>query len=163
MISLQKNAGVEEIELSPNGPLLETLSGDFDAGGDAFLDTAAVIANLDLIISIDTSIAHLAGALGKPVWIALKHVPEWRWLLERDDSPWYPTARLFRQKRSGDWDELFASMASELQWLMQETAAASDPILLPGSVGELIDRLTILEIKSEKSRMKQSEPMCRGS
>lgn len=150
MISLQKNAGVEEIASSPNGPSLEILSGDFDSGGDAFLDTAAVIANLDLIISIDTSIAHLAGALGKPVWIALKHVPEWRWLLERDDSPWYPTARLFRQKRSGDWDELFASMASELQWLIQETALASDPILLPGSVGELIDRLTIFEIKSER-------------
>jgi ADP-heptose:LPS heptosyltransferase len=62
-----------------------------------------LIANLDLVISCDTAVAHLAGALGKPVWLLLPHVPDWRWLLERDDSPWYPTMRLFRQAKAGDW------------------------------------------------------------
>jgi tetratricopeptide (TPR) repeat protein len=68
-----------------------------------FADTAALIANLDLVISCDTAVAHLAGALGKAVWLLLPFVPDWRWLLDRDDSPWYPTMRLFRQTKSGDW------------------------------------------------------------
>ncbi len=69
-----------------------------------FNDTAALIMNLDLIISVDTSVAHLAGALGKPVWVLLPSVPDWRWMLNREDSPWYPTMRLFRQTIHGDWD-----------------------------------------------------------
>ena len=69
-----------------------------------FDDTAAVIDSLDLIATIDTAVAHLAGAMGKPTWILLPHAPEWRWMLDRDDTPWYPTARLFRQKRRGDWE-----------------------------------------------------------
>lgn len=68
-----------------------------------FTDTAAAIACLDLVISVDTSVAHLAGALGKPVWILLPHAPDWRWMLDREDSPWYPTARLFRQTTTGGW------------------------------------------------------------
>ena len=68
-----------------------------------FSDTAALISQLDLVISVDTSVAHLAGALGKPVWILLTHVPDWRWLLDRDDSPWYPSARLFRQRETREW------------------------------------------------------------
>ena len=68
-----------------------------------FTDTAALISCLDLVISVDTSVAHLAGALGRPVWILLPFVPDWRWLLDRDDSPWYPTARLFRQTNTRDW------------------------------------------------------------
>ena len=71
-----------------------------------FMDTAAVMMNLDLIISVDTSPAHLAGALGVPVWAVLPRAGCWRWLLEREDSPWYPTMRLFRQKCWGDWDEV---------------------------------------------------------
>ncbi len=70
---------------------------------DDFSDTAALIEQMDLVISVDTSVAHLAGALGKPVWMLLPHVPDWRWLLDREDSPWYPSARLFRQSRPGDW------------------------------------------------------------
>ena len=68
-----------------------------------FSETAAAIAGLDLIITVDTAAAHLAGALGKPVWLMLPFVPDWRWLLDRDDSPWYPTARLFRQAAPGNW------------------------------------------------------------
>src|SRR5258707_11619451 len=93
---------------------VETLGAEFDQGPDAFVDTAAVNANLDLVITTDTAVAHLVGALGRPVWIALKQVPDWRWLLDREDSPWYPTARLFRQRRAGDWDELIARIAAEL-------------------------------------------------
>lgn len=90
---------------------------DFDRGPDAFVDTAAVMANLDLIVTCDTSIAHLAGALGRPVWVALRHVAEWRWLLERTDSPWYPTMRLMRAGRGDDWTELFERVAGEITLL----------------------------------------------
>jgi ADP-heptose:LPS heptosyltransferase len=68
-----------------------------------FVDTAAVIGNLDLVVSVDTAVAHLAGALGQPVWTLLAFMPDWRWLFNRDDSPWYPSMRLFRQKTPGDW------------------------------------------------------------
>ncbi|HIN22054.1 MAG TPA: hypothetical protein EYM71_09495, partial [Rhodospirillales bacterium] len=72
-----------------------------------FADTAAVIAQLDMVISVDTSIAHLAGALGKPVWVVLPYPGDWRWMLDRDDSSWRPTARLFRQNRPGSWTPVF--------------------------------------------------------
>src|SRR5262249_5196143 len=76
-----------------------------------FMDTAAVMMNLDLVITADSSPAHLAGALGVPVWIAVPHAGCWRWLINRDDSPWYPTARLYRQSRPGDWNGVFARLA----------------------------------------------------
>lgn len=82
-----------------------------------FSETAAAIACMDLIISVDTSVAHLAGALGKPVWILLPYNPDWRWLLGRDDSPWYPGTRLFRQPAIGDWDTVVASVGTALQAL----------------------------------------------
>ena len=75
--------------------------------------------SLDLVIAPDTSLAHLAGALGVPVWVALSFAPDWRWLEERTDSPWYPSMRLFRQKRWGDWDEVFEQMAAELPTLIE--------------------------------------------
>ncbi|MGD9538126.1 MAG: tetratricopeptide repeat protein [Alphaproteobacteria bacterium] len=78
-------------------------------------DTAALISALDLVIGVDTSVAHLAAALGKPVWLLLHHAPDWRWLLEREDSPWYPTARLFRQTEHGDWAGVIARVASALE------------------------------------------------
>ncbi len=92
----------------------------FDDDG-AFLDTAAIMVNCDLVISSDTAIAHLAGAMGLPVWLALQKTPEWRWLLERTDSPWYPTMRLFRQQRDGDWAGVFEEMAGELRLLLGPT------------------------------------------
>jgi tetratricopeptide (TPR) repeat protein len=114
LISLQKNAGVEQLLDLPAGMKVETLGDAFDAGPDAFIDTAAVMECLDLVITADTAPAHLAGALGRPTWVALKHVPDWRWLLDRTDSPWYPTIRLFRQPKRGDWPSVFAAMEAEL-------------------------------------------------
>jgi hypothetical protein len=79
-----------------------------------FADTAALMAQLDLVISVDTSVAHLAGALARPVWLLLAFAPDWRWLLERDDSPWYPTMRLFRQPAPGDWTSVVQAVRAAL-------------------------------------------------
>jgi tetratricopeptide (TPR) repeat protein len=123
LISLQKGHGVEQLPTRPPAMAVEEL-GDFDGGVDAFLDTAAVMRNLDLVITSDTAVAHLAGALGCPAWVALKHAPDWRWLLERDDSPWYPTLRLFRQPRRGDWDSVFSAIRAALLDVSAAAAAA---------------------------------------
>lgn len=88
-----------------------------------FDDTAAALMNIDLLISVDTSVAHLGGALGRPVWLLLPVNPDWRWLIERADSPWYPTFRLFRQKRYQDWDEVLQRVAAELRLLATTTPA----------------------------------------
>jgi ADP-heptose:LPS heptosyltransferase len=79
------------------------------------LDTAALIEQLDLVISVDTSVAHLAGALGKRVWLLNRFESEWRWMLEREDSPWYPSMRIFRQHKAGDWDEVMQRVAAALR------------------------------------------------
>ncbi|MCL6433920.1 MAG: tetratricopeptide repeat protein, partial [Leptolyngbyaceae cyanobacterium HOT.MB2.61] len=88
---------------------------DLGAELEDFADTAAAIAQLDLVISVDTAVAHLAGALGKPVWLLLSYAPDWRWLLERQDSPWYPTLRIFRQKQPGDWQSVFEQLQVALR------------------------------------------------
>jgi tetratricopeptide (TPR) repeat protein len=90
---------------------------DFDWGREVgdFADMAGLVSELDMVITVDTAMAHLAGGLGKPVWIALPHLPDWRWFLQRSDSPWYASARLFRQSSPGDWNKLFAAMAEELR------------------------------------------------
>ena len=80
-----------------------------------FADTAAAMVELDLIVSADTSVVHLAGALGKPMWTLLPFIPDWRWLLERDDSPWYPTMRLFRQQTRGDWQAVMDGVCEALK------------------------------------------------
>ena len=97
LISLQINNGSEQLENLAPDMSVERLGPDFDTGENGFIDAAAVIEVVDLIVSCDTSIVHLAGALGRPVWIALGETPEWRWQLERSDSVWYPSATLFRQ------------------------------------------------------------------
>lgn len=114
LISLQKGAGLEQLTGLPAGMTVATLGAEFDAGPDLFVDTAAVMMKLDLVVTSDTAVAHLAGALGRPVWVALRHVPDWRWMLLREDSPWYPSARLFRQTASGDWAGVFAQIAAAL-------------------------------------------------
>jgi Tfp pilus assembly protein PilF len=111
LISLQKGEGEDQIATAPFS--VETLP-DLDAGRDAFIDTAAVMTVADLIITSDTSIAHLGGALGRPVWVALRKVPDWRWMLDRADSPWYPSMQLFRQTTDGDWAPVFQAMAERL-------------------------------------------------
>ena len=91
-----------------------------------FADSAALVSNLDLVISVDTAMAHLAGALGKPVWILNRHAACWRWLEDRADSPWYPTARLFRQKRPGDWDGVIGEVVEALQTFTANSPSAPD-------------------------------------
>jgi tetratricopeptide (TPR) repeat protein len=98
--------------------------------GDAlndFSEAAACISRLDLLLSVDSSLAHIAGALGKPVWVLLRHTPDWCWLIDREDSPWYPTARLFRQSPNGDWSEVVDRVAVALQKFI-ETNDASPPL-----------------------------------
>jgi hypothetical protein len=112
LVSLQKGPGSEQLrDVSFRDRVLD-LGSDLDHGPDAFLDTAAVMAGLDLVISTDTSIAHLAGALARPAWIALPAAAEWRWLLERSDNPWYPTMRLFRQRRRRNWQSVVAALVA---------------------------------------------------
>jgi tetratricopeptide (TPR) repeat protein len=107
LLSLQKHSGTEQIqEVAQRFPIID-LASRLDEASGAFMDTAAVMKTLDLVITCDTAVAHLAGALGVPVWVALPLVPDWRWLLDRSDSPWYPTMRLFRQESHGDWPGVF--------------------------------------------------------
>jgi tetratricopeptide (TPR) repeat protein len=114
LISLQSGFGEQQLWENPPAFEIQRLSADYDVGGHAFLDAAAAMENLDLVVTCDTSIAHLAGALGRPVWVALKRDSEWRWLRGREDSPWYPSMRLFRQQKTGDWAGVFAAMAAAL-------------------------------------------------
>ena len=112
--ALQKGARETEADSMAAGKALTNLASELHDFGD----TAAVIAQLDLVISVDTSVVHLTGALGKPVWVLLSEPADWRWLTEREDSPWYPTARLFRQKRRGDWDEVIVRVKEALrEWV----------------------------------------------
>jgi hypothetical protein len=108
-VSLQKEVRAADAETLMGCDMLR-----FDRELGDFADTAALITQLDLVISVDTSVAHLAGALGKPVWILLTHAPDWRWLLDRDDSPWYPSARLFRQRESREWGSVIMRLRDAL-------------------------------------------------
>ena len=118
LISLHKGEGEKQIK-NINFDLT-TLGSDFDAGGNSFIDTAAVMINCDLIISCDTSTTHLAGALGCPTWVVLQKIPEWRWMLDRTDSPWYPNMTLYRQEEFGDWKYVFEIMKKDLAKLIKQ-------------------------------------------
>jgi tetratricopeptide (TPR) repeat protein len=159
LISLQINDGVEQLSTLHPGMQVEQLGSDFDSGDHGFIDAAAVIEVVDLIVSCDTSLVHLAGALGRPVWIALNEPPEWRWQRERNDSIWYPTATLFRQDARGDWDGVFLRIAESLKELTERRSiAAADEIADPPraaphvkvSWGEFLDKISILEIKAQR-------------
>jgi len=117
LISLHKGEGEKQIE-DINFDLT-VLGYDFDNGEDAFIDTAAVMANCDLIITSDTAIAHLAGSLGCRTWVVLKKIPDWRWMLDRNDSPWYPKMKLYRQKKHDNWEEVFETIKKDLQSLIK--------------------------------------------
>jgi ADP-heptose:LPS heptosyltransferase len=119
LISLQKGVGSEQLS-KVDFPVMD-LGARLDEQTEAFEDTAAVMALLDLVVSSDTSAVHLAGALGVPVWVALARVPDWRFFLEREDSPWYPTMRLFRQACWGDWAEVFRRIADQMRRLVQDS------------------------------------------
>ena len=106
------------MQVGRNGEALETLGSqvvDLILEATPFDDTAAVMMNMDLIISVDTSLAHLAGALGRPVWTLLSFVPDWRWMLDRDDSPWYPNMRLIRQQECGAWEGVIRKVCQDLE------------------------------------------------
>ena len=113
LVSLQKGVGAEQV--AGCGFQLEDLGPRLDEEHGAFMDTAAVMKNLDLVVSTDTSLAHLAGGLGVPVWLALSMHCDWRWQLDRAETPWYPTMRLIRQRRLGEWSDVVEQMAAELE------------------------------------------------
>jgi tetratricopeptide (TPR) repeat protein len=163
LIGLVKDQPAIDIGTPKGSFSIESLGLEFDAGPDSFVDCAAAMADLDLVITSDTAIAHLAGALGRPVFVALKHAPDWRWLLARSDSPWYPTMRLFRQRARDEWGPVFDDIAAEVEVRARarcpaRRAAAGPPALagggaliaIPGAIGEMIDRITILEIKERR-------------
>jgi len=116
--SLQLGRGSEQAAKPPNGMELIDLTSRL---GD-FADTAGLVSQLDLVICVDTAVAHLAGAMGKPVWVLLAYRPDFRWLLDREDTPWYPTMRLFRQQSPGDWNEVVARIAKALDSAVQTPA-----------------------------------------
>jgi tetratricopeptide (TPR) repeat protein len=117
LVSVQKEVSAADRELLRGNPHIRHVG---DELAD-FADTAAVISQLDLVISVDTSVAHLAGAMARPVWILVPFAPDFRWMLDREDSPWYPTARLFRQTGIGDWDGVLARVRGELLAWMQRS------------------------------------------
>ncbi len=115
VISLQKGPGRDQLLALPEAGSVEDLGPDVDEESGAFVDTAAIMANLDLVITSDTAVPHLAGALGVEVWVALAKVPDWRWGLSGDRTIWHPAMRLFRQHTPGDWDGVFAAIEGELE------------------------------------------------
>ncbi len=122
LISLQKDGDISTAVFP-----VENLGEAFDAGPDAFLDTAAVIRNLDLVLTIDTSVAHLAGALGAPTWVAVPFAPDWRWGDRGGTNPWYPSMRVFRQPTPADWGSVFAGLESAVRERLSAYVSVSGP------------------------------------
>ena len=167
LLSLQKGFGSEQLETCPFKDRFVSCQPQVNETWD-FLETAAIIANCDLIITSDTSVAHLAGGMGKTTWLLLHKVPDWRWGLEGDTTFWYPSMRLFRQRQRGNWDEVLQRVAEALQKKFpgisagdcanvkskQAEAPSTSPkplaeIQASISLGELIDKITILQIKTQ--------------
>jgi hypothetical protein len=124
LVCLQRGHGQEQWQAVTDGWPVAELSGLEQEPAQGWVDTAAQLCALDLVVTVDTSVAHLAGALGVPVWVALPFIPDWRWLLKREDSPWYPSLRLFRQTRLGHWSDVFERLAGELARLTGMNRAA---------------------------------------
>jgi len=120
LYSLQKNEGTDQLRDVPSSVNIHVFDTSFDVAHGSFVDSAAVMQEMDLIISTDTATAHLAGALGKPVWLLLPYATDWRWLHNRTDSPWYPTMRIFKQSHPFDWqtmmDDLYTIFLKELDY-----------------------------------------------
>jgi Flp pilus assembly protein TadD len=145
LFSLQKGDGVEQLHSLPELFPITDLGARMDDAVGPFLDMAAIMKNLDLVIGCDTAVIHLAGALGVPVWVALPLAADWRWLQDREDTPWYPTMRLFRQLKPDDWDGVFRRLTTALA----ERLAAS-----PGATADtpsaLLDRTAVLQVRGER-------------
>lgn len=118
LFSLQKGHGIEQVQAAADRVSVTVLGENLDEAAGTFMDTAAIMKNLDLVVTSDTSIAHLAGGLGVPVWVAIPFACDWRWLEEREDCPWYPTMRLFRQPAPGNWEAVFERMAATLRQVL---------------------------------------------
>jgi Flp pilus assembly protein TadD len=127
LFSLQKGFGSEQLDLPDLAFPVIDLGRWLDERTGAFVETAAVLVNLDLLVTADTALGHLAGALGTPVWVALSHAPECRWLRDREDTPWYPTMRLFRQRGPGDWAGVFDRIAAALRQQTKGTGTTRAP------------------------------------
>lgn len=147
LIGLQKGEAVLRAGHSSDGMDVIQLGEYFQD----LADTAGVIENLDLLITVDTSVAHLAGAMGKPVWTLLSFSPDWRWLLNRDDSPWYPTMRLFRQPEPGNWRAVFRSVAENLMRLVQKREISRDRNVRGKGETRLRSPLFSIEIELNKA------------
>lgn len=146
LFSLQKGPGSEQLGQASHS--IVDLASRIDREAGPFMDTAAVMRNLDLVISCDTATAHLAGALGVPVWVVIPFAPDWRWMLAREDSPWYPSARLFRQTRLDDWDEVFQRIAKELGSRVmacgiQKPAPAPETSAIPAATASLAEAIQL--------------------
>jgi tetratricopeptide (TPR) repeat protein len=161
LVNMQKYDGVDQIAVHRERVPLIDFGARIDEAAGPFQDTAAIMMNLDLVITSDTSTAHLAGGLGVPTWLALPLGPDWRWFQGREDSPWYPSMRLFRQSRFGQWSDVFARLADAVRaemarresaerGAMPEDAGLGSTFYVPTSPGELLDKFSILQIKSER-------------
>jgi tetratricopeptide (TPR) repeat protein len=143
LIGLQKGLGTEQIREARFS--ITDLGGQLDETAGPFMDTAAVIKNLDLVVAIDSSLNHLAGGLGIPTWLVLPYAPDWRWMMQREDSPWYPKLRIFRQTEFDNWEPIFQRMAEQLANLVRSRRPEFNP---PLSLGEFCDYWTIRRIQS---------------
>jgi hypothetical protein len=123
LVSLQKGDAAAQARMPPDGMVLH----DWTEELNDYADTAALVEALDLVISVDTSVAHLAGGLGRPVWVLNRYDQCWRWLRDRSDSPWYPTARLFQQSAPGDWDGVIGEVTRALRQLAHCPARSPAP------------------------------------
>lgn len=168
LVSLQKDFGSEQLDACSFRDRFVSCQKQVNYTWD-FLETAAIIANCDLIISSDTAVAHLAAGMGKTTWLLLKKVPDWRWGMEGDTSFWYPSMRIFRQNKRGDWPEVMERVAAELHasygrrnQATQDRNSANPSTDMPAlsatqsimaqapiGLGELVDKITILQIKAQ--------------
>jgi tetratricopeptide (TPR) repeat protein len=152
LFSLQKGFGSEQIEQVGDTFEVIDLAPRLDQSTGAFMDTAAVMANLDLVIAPDTATIHLAGGLGVPAWLPTSWTPDWRWLDRKVYSPWYPTVRMFHQVEPCDWTGVFAQMADELRPMLEARGAAArtNRVTLDVEPADLVERLIVLERQHER-------------
>jgi tetratricopeptide (TPR) repeat protein len=158
-----RGASFASLQFGPRAADLKKLKGktpidDLGTKFEDFADTAAAVTALDLVITVDTSVAHLAGALGKPVWMLLPWVADWRWLLNREDNPWYPTMRLFRQKAGEDWADVIARVEKELKAVVQGDRACLTPFKVAAE-RRAAEAAAILAVEAAQAARPAAAPM----